>query len=146
VDLQGYARRPSTYRHTDLRPSGDAVSDSASAGRGSDPSSLVRSGDVRFGADGLVPVVVIDAGDGSVLMLAWMNSDALEQSLQTGQTVFWSRSRGELWAKGATSGHVQRIVGMRTDCDADALVVTVEQTGVACHTGERTCFHRELVL
>lgn len=100
--------------------------------------------DVRFGPDGLVPAVVVDAGDGTVLMLAWMNRASLELSLERGRTVFWSRSRGELWEKGATSGHVQRIVEIRADCDADALVVLVEQTGVACHTGERTCFHREL--
>lgn len=75
-------------------------------------------------------------------MLAWMNRESLERSLESGRTVFWSRSRGELWEKGATSGHVQRIVDVATDCDADALVFHVEQTGVACHTGERTCFHR----
>jgi len=100
---------------------------------------------VRFGPDGLVPAVVVDAVDGAVLMLAWMNRDALERSLASGRTVFWSRSRGELWEKGATSGHVQRIVDIRVDCDEDALVITVEQTGAACHTGERSCFHRGLV-
>jgi phosphoribosyl-AMP cyclohydrolase len=105
----------------------------------------VQPDGIRFGADGLVPAVVVDAEDGAVLMLAWMNRESLARSLASGRTVFWSRSRGELWEKGATSGHVQRIVGMRVDCDADALVVTVEQSGVACHTGERTCFHRELV-
>mgnify|MGYP002152213842 CR=1 FL=1 len=98
--------------------------------------------EVRFGPDGLVPAVVVDAGDGTVLMLAWMSRESLERSLRSGRTVFWSRSRGELWEKGATSGHVQRIVDVRADCDADALVITVEQTGVACHTGERSCFHR----
>jgi phosphoribosyl-ATP pyrophosphohydrolase/phosphoribosyl-AMP cyclohydrolase len=97
---------------------------------------------IRFGPDGLVPVVVVDQQDGAVLMLAWMNRDSLDRSLATGRTVFWSRSRQELWEKGATSGHVQRIVDIAVDCDADALLVTVEQTGVACHTGERTCFHR----
>lgn len=96
---------------------------------------------VRFGPDGLVPAVIVDAHDGAVLMLAWMNRDSLERSLASGRTVFWSRSRQELWEKGATSGHVQRIVDVRVDCDADALLVTVEQTGVACHTGERSCFH-----
>jgi phosphoribosyl-AMP cyclohydrolase / phosphoribosyl-ATP pyrophosphohydrolase len=100
--------------------------------------------DVRFGSDGLVPTVVVDVVDREVLMLAWMNRDSLERSLATGRTVFWSRSRGELWEKGATSGHVQRIVDVRTDCDEDALVITVEQSGVACHTGERTCFHRHV--
>jgi phosphoribosyl-AMP cyclohydrolase len=97
---------------------------------------------VRFGPDGLVPAVLVDAHDGAVLMLAWMNRDSLERSLASGRTVFWSRSRQELWEKGATSGHVQRIVDIRVDCDEDALLVTVEQTGVACHTGERSCFHR----
>lgn len=101
--------------------------------------------DVRFGPDGLVPAVVVDVADGAVLMLAWMNRESLERSIESGRTVFWSRSRQELWPKGETSGHVQRIVGLRADCDADALVVTVEQTGVACHTGERSCFHREIV-
>jgi len=98
--------------------------------------------DIRFGPDGLVPAVIVDAEDHSVLMLAWMNRESLGRSIETGHTVFWSRSRAELWEKGATSGHVQRIVGITTDCDADALVITVEQTGVACHTGERSCFHR----
>ena len=97
---------------------------------------------LRFGADGLLPAVVVDVDGGEVLMLAWMNRDSLERSLATGRTVFWSRSRGELWEKGATSGHVQRIVDVRVDCDADAIVLTVEQTGAACHTGERSCFHR----
>jgi phosphoribosyl-AMP cyclohydrolase len=99
---------------------------------------------IRFGPDGLVPAVVVDAQDGAVLMLAWMNRDSLERSLTSGRTVFWSRSRQELWEKGATSGHVQRIVDVAVDCDADALLVTVEQTGVACHTGERSCFHRSV--
>jgi phosphoribosyl-AMP cyclohydrolase len=103
-------------------------------------------GAILFGPDGLVPAVIVDAGDGGVLMLAWMNRDALERSIATGYTVFWSRSRAELWAKGATSGHVQRIVSIATDCDADALVITVEQTGVACHTGERSCFHRPVAV
>ena len=110
----------------------------------SETGSVVTTEDVRFGADGLIPAVVVDAGDGEVLMLAWMDREALERSLTEGRTVFWSRSRQELWEKGATSGHVQRIVDVRTDCDADALVVRVEQTGVACHTGERSCFHRPL--
>ena len=106
--------------------------------------SSVGPSDVRFGPDGLVPAVVVDVRDGAVLMLAWMNQDALERSLSSGRTVFWSRSRQELWEKGATSGHVQHIVDIAADCDTDALLVTVEQTGVACHTGERSCFHREL--
>jgi phosphoribosyl-ATP pyrophosphohydrolase/phosphoribosyl-AMP cyclohydrolase len=104
----------------------------------------LRPDAIRFGSDGLVPAVVVDAGDREVLMLAWMNRESLERSLATGRTVFWSRSRQELWEKGATSGHVQRIVDIRTDCDQDALVISVEQTGAACHTGERSCFHHAL--
>jgi len=104
----------------------------------------IRADDVRFGPDGLVPAVVVDVQDGAVLMLAWMNAASLERSLASGRTVFWSRSRQELWEKGATSGHVQRIVDIAADCDADSLLVTVEQTGPACHTGERSCFHREV--
>ena len=108
------------------------------------PGPAVTADAVRFGADGLVPAVIVDAADREVLMLAWMNRESLERSLVEGRTVFWSRSRGELWENGATSGHVQRIVEVRVDCDEDALVITVEQTGAACHTGERTCFHRSL--
>jgi phosphoribosyl-AMP cyclohydrolase len=108
------------------------------------PDVVVDLDGLRFGADGLIPAIVRDAADGAVLMLAWMDRRALERSLEIGETVFWSRSRGELWHKGATSGNVQRIVRIETDCDADALLVTVQQTGVACHTGERTCFHRRL--
>jgi phosphoribosyl-ATP pyrophosphohydrolase/phosphoribosyl-AMP cyclohydrolase len=100
--------------------------------------------DLRYGTDGLIPAIVRDVADGAVLMLAWMNRASLELTLSSGRTVFWSRSRGELWEKGATSGHVQRVVAIAADCDADALLVTVAQTGVACHTGERSCFHREL--
>lgn len=97
---------------------------------------------ITFGPDGLIAAVIVDVADRAVLMLAWMSRESLARSLESGRTVFWSRSRGELWEKGATSGHVQRIVDVTTDCDADALVITVEQTGVACHTGERSCFHR----
>jgi phosphoribosyl-ATP pyrophosphohydrolase/phosphoribosyl-AMP cyclohydrolase len=117
------------------------VSESDFTGRATDASGALRPEDVRFGSDGLVPAVVVDVEDREVLMLAWMNRESLERSLATGHTVFWSRSRQELWEKGATSGHVQRIIDVRTDCDQDALVITVEQTGVACHTGERSCFH-----
>ena len=123
------------------------MSESGPADRGTVvPSTVVPStvdpDAVRFGPDGLVPAVIVDAGDGTVLMLAWMNRESLERSLVSGRTVFWSRSREELWEKGATSGHVQRIVDVTIDCDEDALVITVEQTGAACHTGERSCFHR----
>jgi len=121
---------------------GDTVSEREDPGRAAVAPSSVDPDGIRFGPDGLIPAVIVDAGDRAVLMLAWMNRDSLERSLASGRTVFWSRSRGELWEKGATSGHVQHIVEIATDCDADALVITVEQTGVACHTGARSCFHR----
>lgn len=101
-------------------------------------------GDVRFGPDGLVPAVVQDATSGRVLTVAYMNRESLERTLATGQTWFWSRSRQELWNKGATSGHTQAVRGVLLDCDGDALVVLVDQTGVACHTGAETCFFRTL--
>jgi phosphoribosyl-ATP pyrophosphohydrolase/phosphoribosyl-AMP cyclohydrolase len=95
---------------------------------------------VAFGADGLVPAVVQDAGDGRVLTLAYMNAESLGRTLERGETWFWSRSRGELWRKGATSGNTQRVREVLIDCDADAVLVRVDQTGVACHTGAPTCF------
>ncbi|MCG9892279.1 MAG: bifunctional phosphoribosyl-AMP cyclohydrolase/phosphoribosyl-ATP diphosphatase HisIE [Thermosynechococcaceae cyanobacterium MS004] len=92
---------------------------------------------------GLVPAIVQDYLDGTVLMMAWMNRDSIQKTLETGQTWFWSRSRQEFWNKGATSGHVQKVQSIRYDCDSDALLVTVEQIGdIACHTGERSCFHQ----
>jgi phosphoribosyl-ATP pyrophosphohydrolase/phosphoribosyl-AMP cyclohydrolase len=96
---------------------------------------------IRFDDKGLVPCVVQDAGTGEVLTLAYMNRDALERTLASGETWFWSRSRGELWHKGETSGNVQRVRELRWDCDGDALLALVEPAGPACHTGERTCFH-----
>ncbi|MGH9941718.1 MAG: bifunctional phosphoribosyl-AMP cyclohydrolase/phosphoribosyl-ATP diphosphatase HisIE [Pyrinomonadaceae bacterium] len=100
--------------------------------------------DVKFDERGLVPCVVQDAATGEALTLAYMNRESLGRTLAEGETWFWSRSRQELWHKGATSGHTQRVVGVRVDCDADALVVQVEPRGPACHTGARTCFHQEL--
>jgi phosphoribosyl-ATP pyrophosphohydrolase/phosphoribosyl-AMP cyclohydrolase len=91
----------------------------------------------------LIPAVVQDATDGRVLMLAYMNLQSLQMTLQSGFTWFWSRSRQELWNKGATSGHVQKVVDICGDCDDDTLLITVEQTGVACHTGTRSCFDGE---
>jgi phosphoribosyl-AMP cyclohydrolase / phosphoribosyl-ATP pyrophosphohydrolase len=92
---------------------------------------------------GLVPAIVQDYLDGTILMMAWMNQASLKQTLESGETCFWSRSRQELWHKGATSGHTQRVKAIRYDCDSDALLVTVEQVGdIACHTGERSCFHQ----
>ena len=98
---------------------------------------------VRFGADGLVPAVVQDATSGRVLTLAWMSAASLERTLADGETWFWSVPR-RLRHKGATSGHTQTVRAIRLDCDADALVVLVDQAGVACHTGQETCFHRPL--
>ncbi len=92
--------------------------------------------------DGLVPCIVQDARSGEVLTLAYMNEDALRRTRESGEMWFWSRSRAELWHKGETSGNVQRLVALRYDCDADALVAFVDPAGPACHTGERTCFYR----
>ena len=93
---------------------------------------------------GLVPAVVQDAASGEVLMLAFMNREAFELTQATGYAHYWSRSRKKLWKKGETSGHVQRIVELKVDCDADAVLLKVEQTGPACHTGRRSCFYRSL--
>jgi phosphoribosyl-ATP pyrophosphohydrolase/phosphoribosyl-AMP cyclohydrolase len=97
---------------------------------------------IRFDEQGLVPCVMQDAGTGEVLTLAYMNEEALRRTRETGEVHFWSRSRGELWRKGATSGNTMRLRALRYDCDEDALVALVEPAGPACHTGERTCFHR----
>ena len=99
---------------------------------------------VSFDANGLVPVVAQDATSGEVLMVAWMNADALAQTLRTGDVTYWSRSRKSLWRKGETSGHMQRLVEAYVDCDGDTLLLKVDQTGPACHTGEPTCFFRKL--
>lgn len=100
--------------------------------------------DVRFDEHGLVPAVVQDARTREVLTLAYMNEESLRRTLEEGETWFWSRSRGELWHKGATSGNTQRVVGVNLDCDADAIVVLVEPRGPACHTGATSCFHSEV--
>ena len=99
---------------------------------------------VRFDERGLVPAVVQQAGTGEVLMVAWMSAESLALTLETGTTWFWSRSRQELWNKGATSGNVQRVRRVLVDCDADTLLVEVDSPGPACHTGHRSCFYREL--
>ena len=99
--------------------------------------------EIRYNEQGLVPAIVQDYLDGTVLMMAWMSQDSLQKTMETGETWFWSRSRQELWNKGATSGHIQQVKSLRYDCDSDALLVTVEQIGdIACHTGERSCFHQ----
>ncbi len=98
---------------------------------------------IRYDERGLVPAIVQDYLDGTVLMMAWMNQESLTKTLDTGETWFWSRSRQQLWHKGATSGHIQMVHSLRYDCDSDALLVGVEQVGdIACHTGERSCFHQ----
>ena len=99
---------------------------------------------VNFDAQGLVPAVVQDAADGRVLTLAYMSRESLQRTLERGETWFWSRSRQELWRKGATSGNTQAVREVLLDCDGDALLVRVDQTGVACHTGEPTCFFTSL--
>lgn len=99
---------------------------------------------LRFTADGLVPAIAQQHDSGEVLMLAWMNRDALEETLRTGRVCYWSRSRGALWRKGETSGQVQRLVSLAIDCDGDTLLLKVDQQGPACHTGRRNCFYNEV--
>lgn len=96
----------------------------------------------KFDASGLVAAVAQDAETGEVLMLAWMNAEALARTLETGRATYWSRSRGEIWVKGETSGHIQEVVEFRVDCDQDAVLLKVRQTGGACHTGRESCFYR----
>ena len=95
----------------------------------------------KFDAQGLIPAIVQDADSGQVLMMAWMNAESLALTVQTGETHFWSRSRQELWHKGATSGNIQRVVDIHLDCDQDALLVRVQPAGPACHTGAVSCFY-----
>jgi phosphoribosyl-AMP cyclohydrolase len=99
---------------------------------------------LKFDRDGLIPAIVQDHQTREILMLAWMNADSLRRTVESGETWFWSRSRGTLWHKGETSGNTQRVVEIRYDCDEDALLVLVDPAGPACHTGKRTCFYRTL--
>ena len=99
---------------------------------------------LRWTADGLIPAIAQQHDTGEVLMMAWMNADSLAETLATGQVTYWSRSRRELWRKGATSGHTQRLVDLRIDCDRDCLLVLIDQTGPACHTNRRSCFYTAL--
>lgn len=99
---------------------------------------------IKFDAQGLVPAVVQDVQTNAVVMLAYMNKESLKLTLETGYTWFWSRSRQELWNKGATSGNLQKVVEMYYDCDGDALLVKAELSGPACHTGEYSCFHNPI--
>jgi phosphoribosyl-ATP pyrophosphohydrolase/phosphoribosyl-AMP cyclohydrolase len=104
---------------------------------------LIPVSAIQYDDRGLVPAIVQDYLDGTVLMLAWMNQASLQKTLDSGETWFWSRSRQEFWHKGATSGHTQKVRSLRYDCDSDALLITVEQVGdIACHTGARSCFHQ----
>ncbi|MCC6007042.1 MAG: phosphoribosyl-AMP cyclohydrolase [Rhodobacteraceae bacterium] len=96
---------------------------------------------IAWDARGLVPAIAQEAATGEVLMMAWMNRASLAATLATGRVTYWSRSRGALWEKGASSGHVQRLVELRVDCDRDCLLLLVEQTGPACHTNRRSCFY-----
>jgi len=102
--------------------------------------------DPKWDAQGLITAIATDAASGEVLMVAHMNADALAATLATGEAHYWSRSRQELWHKGATSGSTQRVVELRVDCDQDAILLKVEPAGPACHTGERTCFYRKLTV
>ena len=100
--------------------------------------------EIKFDSNGLIPAIVQDSKTKDVLMMAWMNAESLRLTLEKGETVFWSRSRQEIWHKGATSGNVQKVVEIKVDCDADTLLVLVEPAGPACHTGEQTCFFRSV--
>jgi phosphoribosyl-AMP cyclohydrolase len=105
----------------------------------------IESGDrfmPKFDAAGLIPVVTQDAETGAVLMLAWMNAEAIRLTLETGRATYWSRSRAALWVKGETSGHTQSVISLRVDCDQDSLLLRVRQSGPACHTGASDCFYR----
>ncbi|MBK9782355.1 MAG: phosphoribosyl-AMP cyclohydrolase [Anaerolineales bacterium] len=99
---------------------------------------------IKYDGNGLVPAIVQDANTNEVLMMAWMNAESLRLTIESGETWFWSRSRSELWHKGATSGNIQTVVEIRVDCDEDTLLVLVNPAGAACHTGERTCFYRKV--
>lgn len=100
--------------------------------------------EIKFDRNGLVPAIVQDAETKQVLMMAYMNADSLKLTLEKKETIFWSRSRNELWHKGATSGNIQKVIEIKVDCDADTLLIIVEPAGPACHTGEQSCFYRNI--
>lgn len=102
--------------------------------------------ELKFDSNGLIPAVVQDDASRQVLMVAWMNAESLQKTLDSGETWFWSRSRSELWHKGGTSGNVQKVSGLFYDCDGDTLLVLVQPAGPACHTGETSCFYRSIPL
>jgi len=100
---------------------------------------------LRWDADGLIPAIAQEAASGKVVMFAWMNRESLERTVATGEAVYWSRSRARLWHKGEESGHVQKVLDLRTDCDGDVLLLSIEQVGgIACHTGRQSCFFQRL--
>ena len=119
-----------------MPPNEDAASPTSTA------ASLMST--LKWNADGLIPAIVQDATTGEVLMMAWMNDEALRQTLERGETVFYSRSRRRLWRKGETSGHVQTVASVHVDCDADTVLIKVRQQGGACHLGYRSCFFRRV--
>ncbi|MFF6997062.1 phosphoribosyl-AMP cyclohydrolase [Streptomyces sp. NPDC008313] len=129
------ARRPATAPHADATRHGSPPSSL-------DPAIAAR---LRRGADGLVPAVAQQYDTGEVLMLGWMDDEALHRTLTTGRCTYWSRSRQEYWVKGDTSGHVQLVKSVALDCDADTVLVRVDQVGAACHTGDRTCFDADVL-
>lgn len=100
--------------------------------------------DLKYNADGLIPAIAQDHETGQVLMMAWMNRESLERTIDTGLATYWSRSRKKFWVKGETSGHVQKIKKISVDCDADTILLQIEQTGAACHENYRSCFFRDL--
>jgi phosphoribosyl-AMP cyclohydrolase len=107
--------------------------------------SILWIDEIKWDADGLVPAIAQESGSGEVLMMAWMNRDSLLQTAEQGEAVYWSRSRQKLWHKGESSGHVQKVRSIRLDCDADVILLEVEQLGdIACHTGRHRCFFRQL--
>lgn len=100
--------------------------------------------DLKFDDNGLIPAIAQDAETGEVLMVAWMNAESFQATVETGNATYWSRSRQKFWVKGESSGHLQKVKWIRTDCDKDVLLIGIEQIGVACHTGRRSCFFHEL--
>ena len=104
-----------------------------------------NSANLRFNTDGLIPAIAQDHISKEVLMLAWMNAASIQETLDTGRVTYWSRSRQELWRKGDTSGHIQRLIAFYFDCDRDCLLLMVDQTGAACHTNRRSCFYTQVI-